>query len=89
MRHTLIAAATAQAHVVQVVSAASTVVQGVAVQAVQPSVLTLGQALQTLLGDLEGFVLPPEVAAALSAAQQLVPLIQAAVGVAMILGSNP
>jgi hypothetical protein len=73
--------------IAQLEAAASAVAPGVSTAVAQPSVTTVGSAVQSILTALQGLTLPTNIQAVLTAAETLLPLIQAAVGIAVAVGA--
>jgi starvation-inducible outer membrane lipoprotein len=74
--------------IAQLEAAALAVAPGVSTAVAQPSVATVGSAFQSILAALQGLTLPSNIQAVLMAAETLLPLIQAAVGIAVAVGAS-
>ncbi len=74
--------------VAQLEAAAVAVQPGVAVAIAAPSVSSVASVLSHILAMLSGFALPSNVTAILTAAQTLLPLVEAAVGIAVAVAAR-
>jgi hypothetical protein len=77
------------AEVAQAEAALPVIQPGVAQAVAAPSVTTIGSVVSSVVSALQGFALPDNVKDVLAAVQTLLPLVEAAVGIAIAVAAKP